>query len=153
VRGWNFDGGTVTPISAVNFSAYGTKKWGVNVACGDINGQGRDEILTGPGPDPWAGAYVRAWRYLAGNKTEPLSNASFFPYPNYKYGVVVSTGQVNDTGKDEILTMPGPGPTYESWARAWRFNGAEILLESNVDHRAFDSWMKYGGKISGGNIK
>ena len=33
----------------LSFLAYGTLKFGVNVTCGDIDGDGFDEILTGAG--------------------------------------------------------------------------------------------------------
>jgi hypothetical protein len=212
VRGWNFDGGNnVTPISAVNFIAYGTKKWGANVACGDVDGDGFEEIITGSGPNAYFGPHVRGWNYDGGKDTQPLPGLSFmaystkyganvacgnfaldnreaiitgpgpdpmatshvrawryaladvapfqginfFPYPtsSYKYGAVVSAGQANIDLRDEILTMPGAGPTLYAYAKAWKFNGAQILPENNINGVAFPAWMKYGGKISGGRVK
>ena len=47
VRGFQLDG---APLPGLNFLAYGTSKYGVNVAAGDIDADGFDEVITGPGP-------------------------------------------------------------------------------------------------------
>jgi len=47
VRGFEIDG---TPLPGLSFLAYGTNKYGVNVAAGDLDGDGFDEIITGAGP-------------------------------------------------------------------------------------------------------
>lgn len=150
VRGWNYDArGRILAMSGVSFMAYASRM-GVNVAAGNINGDGRDEIITGPGPGSWNGAHVRGWRY-ANKQTTFMEGVSFIAYPS-TYGVVVSAGQANSSGRDEILTMPGPGPFLEAWARAWEFDGTYIFPEYNINERAYDQWMKYGGKIAGGNL-
>src|SRR3990170_1971886 len=63
VRGWNVDGGAAAAIPAVSFMAYGTNRWGVVVACGDLDGDGIDEILTAPGPSAQFGADVLGWNF------------------------------------------------------------------------------------------
>jgi hypothetical protein len=86
---------------------------GVNVAAGDVNGDGKAEVVTGPAVA--GGPNVRV--FTAGGGL--LS--SFFAYdPNYAGGVTVAAGDVNGDGRAEIVTGPGDGPG--TLARV--FNGA-----------------------------
>jgi hypothetical protein len=43
------------------FYAYAVQAWGANVGCGDLDGDGFDEIVTVPGPDPDEPALVLTW--------------------------------------------------------------------------------------------
>jgi hypothetical protein len=43
--------------------AYGTNKYGVNVACGDIDNDGNDEILTTPGPLATNPPWPKSWNH------------------------------------------------------------------------------------------
>jgi len=173
VRGWNADGGTVTAIPAVSFLAYGTNKFGVNVACGDIDGDGMAEILTGPGPgvvfgpidgDGMAeiltgpgpgvvfGPQVRGWNYDGATVT-PVSGVNFFAYSGVLFGAQVSAADVDGDGMDEILTMPGPGPAQPALVRAWNVDGGAATLISTIDFDAYgDLGLTRGGKIAGGNF-
>jgi len=77
-------------------------KGGVDVATGDIDGDGIDEIITGAGPG--GGPHVRI--FLANG--EP--RGSFFAYPlGFRGGVRVATGDIDGDGIDEIITGAGPG--------------------------------------------
>ena len=136
VRGWNYDGGTLTPVQWINYFAYHSKHYGVQVGAGDISSSARDEIITGPGPGPMLGTNVRAFSCEAG-KTEMIAEVNFMAYPEYKYGVVVAAGDLNGEGKEEIIT--GPGPAWENFThvRGWLFDGATVTPSTIVDFRAF----------------
>jgi lipoprotein-anchoring transpeptidase ErfK/SrfK len=76
-------------------------KGGVNVAGGDINNDGRDEILAaanfGGGPQ------VRAFSVNG----ESL-DANFFAYDqSFRNGVNISASDINNDGTDEVITSPG----------------------------------------------
>ena len=75
---------------------------GINVAAGDINGDGKDEIITGT--KEGATPHVRIFN------DEGRVQLQFFAY-NQKFfgGVNVVAGDVNGDGKDEIITGAGPG--------------------------------------------
>lgn len=74
---------------------------GVNVAAGDIDGDGTDEIITGAGFG--GGPHVRAFN-LAGVKV-----AGLFAYDkDFRGGVDVASGDVTGDTKDEIITSAGP---------------------------------------------
>lgn len=76
-------------------------KGGVDVAAGDIDGDGVDEIITGTGPN--SGSHVRIF------KPNGDVVSAFFAYPGYSTGVNVAAGDVDGDGVDEIITGTGPG--------------------------------------------
>ncbi|MBI4353080.1 MAG: VCBS repeat-containing protein, partial [Candidatus Omnitrophica bacterium] len=76
---------------------------GVFVGAGDINGDGRADILTGAGAG--GGPHVRA--FDAVNLSELYS---FYAYdPAFSGGVHVAGGDVNGDGRADIVTGAGPG--------------------------------------------
>lgn len=87
VRGFEPDG---TPLPGLSCFAYGTLKYGVNVAAGDLDGDGRDEIIVAPGPDPAAGSPVKAYRYSAGEAEALFSLEAFDGLPR---GATVAAGR------------------------------------------------------------
>jgi len=97
-----------------SFFAYATSfTGGVNVATGDIDGNGRFDIVTGAGPG--GGPHVKAFHVLlpGGNAPPPLlveEEVSFFAYaPAFTGGVTVATGVIDGTGFADIITGAGPG--------------------------------------------
>ncbi len=95
-----FDG--VTGSEIFSFFAYApNQSGGVFVAGGDVNGDGRADILTGPGG---ATSQVKAFSGLLGGEI-----ISFFAYaPAFAGGVRVAAGDLDGDGRAEILTVPGP---------------------------------------------
>jgi hypothetical protein len=76
------------------FEAYPANEYrfGENVAARDLDGDGIAEIITGLGPSPFHGSWVRVF---SGNGT-PLSDG-FLAFPEaMKFGVKVSTGNVGE---------------------------------------------------------
>ena len=77
---------------------------GLFVAAGDVDGDGRAEVITGAGPG--AGPHVRVWNLRSG----VTEMAGFDAYdPRFSGGVSVATGDINGDGRAEIVTGPGPG--------------------------------------------
>jgi len=151
VRGWNVDGGTATSINRVSYFAYGTPKWGVNVACGDIDGDGFDEIITGAGPGAVYGPHVRAWNY-DGVAVTPIPGVSYYAYGTLKYGVNVTTGDVDGDGFDEIITGAGPGEVFSAHVRGWNYDGSALSAISPISFLAYTDNYRYGVRVGTGDL-
>ncbi len=71
---------------------------GVNMAVGDLNGDGKAEIIAASGPG--GGPHVRIF-----NKNGKMLSAGFFAYSTSdRSGVLVSTADIDQDGDDEIVT-------------------------------------------------
>jgi hypothetical protein len=120
VRTFRADG---TPVAG--FMAYAPNfTGGVSVALGDVDGDGDDEIITGPGPG--GGPHVRVFR-SDGTDT----GVGFMAYdPRFTGGVNVAAIDVDGDGVDEIVTVPaqGGGPHVRIWSGA-----GELLDEFMAD--------------------
>lgn len=75
---------------------------GVYVGCGDVDGDGTDEVMTGAGPG--GGPDVGVWR-LDGTKVD-----GFFAFDAaFRGGVRVAGGQLAGDGRAEVVAAAGPG--------------------------------------------
>jgi hypothetical protein len=135
VRGWRWSGTSASPIPGVSFLAYGTNKYGVNVACGDIDGDLIAEIVTGPGPGEMFDSQVRGWNY-DGAALTPMTDVNFNAYPGLPvgYGCVVACADVDNDRVAEILTLPGPDPSFPARVKTWNYDGNRLTL---VERRSF----------------
>ena len=82
---------------------------GVYVATGDLNGDGRAEVITGAGAG--GGPHVKIWSdsNRNGRVSDGLTD-SFYAYQwNFPGGVRVAAGDVNNNGKAEVITGAGFG--------------------------------------------
>jgi hypothetical protein len=111
-----FDGQTLAPIAS--FFAYDAGlRSGLFVACGDWDGDGRPDIVTGVGPG--GAPHVRVFGVTAGGAVSVL--AEFFPYdPGAVGGVRVAAADLDGDGRAEVVTGPGPGggPHVRAFRRA-----------------------------------
>jgi len=71
---------------------------GVNMAVGDLNGDGKAEIIAASGPG--GGPHIRIF-----NRHGKMLSAGFFAYEESdRSGVLVSTSDIDGDGSDEIVT-------------------------------------------------
>jgi hypothetical protein len=153
VRGWNVDGGTATAMPQVSFLAYGTNRFGVNVACGDVDGDGIDEIITGAGPGEIFHAHVRGWNFDGASAVESIAGLSWFAYDDLTYGARVGCGDVDGDLIDEILTCPGPGEENLAQIRGWNFDGDVLDLIDTINFPAYENDVVRGGNVTGGTFE
>jgi hypothetical protein len=149
VRGWsvNSSGSLSIPVS---YFAYGTKKFGVNVATANVDNDDFAEILTGAGPGYVFGPHVRGWNY-DDQQITTINGLSFFAYNTRHWGVNVSSGNMDDEPKDEIITGPGPGTIFGPHIRAFDFEGGSVTPVSGVNFFAYDT-RKFGANVAGGDL-
>ncbi len=111
---------------------------GVNVAVGDLDGDGSPDLTAGAGPG--GGPHVRVF-----NRDKAVM-AQFFAYDQrFRGGVYVAMGDVDGDGAQEIVTGPGfgGGPHVRVW-------NARAQVENQFF--AFEATKRGGARVSVGDI-
>ncbi|MFN7971746.1 MAG: Ig domain-containing protein [Acidobacteriota bacterium] len=147
VRGFQASG---SAMGKVNFFAYGTLRYGVNVAAGQIDADGYEEIVSGPGPGTVFGPHVRGWDF-DGTGIASIAKISFFAYGTLRYGVNVVLGDADGDGFEEILTGAGPGNVFASTVRGWNYDGTSIASIAKINFNAF-AYPGYGVNVATGDV-
>lgn len=116
-----------------NFFAYDPRfTCGVRVAAGDLNDNGRVDIVTGAGLG--GGPNVKVFR-----GTDLALLDSFFAYgQNFSGGVFVAVGDANGDGKMNIITGAGPG------------GGPNVAVFSGRDSTMLQSFFAFDPAFVGG---
>ena len=120
VRVLSLTGGAVTELVA--FDAFESAfTGGVNVACGDLDGDGRAEVVVGP-----EGGRAPDVRVFTVGAASALATAQFQAYePAFRGGVRVSAARFTGSGvvgAFNVATMPGAGRATD--LRLWQVAGA-----------------------------
>lgn len=89
---------------------------GVNVAVGDVDGDGTNEIITGPAYG--GGPHVR----IFDGRGQPKYGGFFAYGQNFRGGIFVTARDLDGDGKAEIIT--GAGPSGGPHVRVWDEEGA-----------------------------
>ncbi len=146
VRVWTVSGTTVT--LAAEFMAYDAAfMGGVFVGCGDVDGDGGAEIVTGA--DAGGGPHVRVWK-VAGSTAMELFG--FYAYdPAFMGGARVAVADVTGDGKADVVTGAGPG----GGPHVRVFDGAQLLAGNAVsvrDFYAYDPVFSGGVYVAAGDL-
>jgi len=117
---------------------------GINITGGDINGDGIEEVITGPGPG--GGPHVRAWNISSGNSREVMG---FMAYdPGFLGGVHVAAADLDGDGISEIATGAGAG----GGPHVQVFYVAAGTAEVVASFMAYDPGFRGGVGVAGGDL-
>jgi len=145
------------PINAATFKVYSKNgafmseytpfdaKYGLTISSGDIDGDWKDELIVGMGPDPKNPAVLKILKYNENGFTEMMTQTMYF---DSKYGINTATGDIDGDGIPEIITALGPGPNNNALVKIWKPNG-QTLMEID-SFMAFEG--SYGSNITAGDI-
>ena len=129
-RGWNYDGTGITVIAKINFFAYGTLKYGVEPATGELDRDGYYELLTAPGPGSVFGHQVRGFNY-DGTAVSSIGKVNFFASTS-QYGGTIAASDIDGDGYDEIATGQGAGATNPSTVYLFDYDGAAVTTAGSL---------------------
>ena len=130
-----FDGGSNALLQSF-FAFAGGFTGGVRVAAGDLNGDGRADIIVGAGPGS------SAVKVFHGQTLAVL--ASFFAYSGYTGGIFVGAGDFNGDGLVDIITGTETGNAHVKV-----FDG-----QTNATLRSFFAFPGFTGgvRVAGGDV-
>jgi hypothetical protein len=112
---------------------------GVDVAAGDVDGDGTDEIIVGPGPG--GGPHVIVY------DLDGVQIASFFAYdPAFRGGIRVASGDVDGDGNDEVITATRHGAPH---AMVFDVDPAVSVVGSFY---AYDPAFQNGFDVAAGDV-
>ena len=120
---------------------------GVNVATGDVNGDGKQDLVVGDGGGADAGTLASAGdvRVLNTNGTE-ITHLT--PYGTGWAGAVnVAVSDLDGDGKDEVITGAGPGGGPH--VKVYKWNGT--TLAEIASFFAYDAGFHGGVYVAGGD--
>ncbi|MGH2813310.1 MAG: PQQ-dependent sugar dehydrogenase [Actinomycetota bacterium] len=134
---------------------------GVRVAAGDVDGDGRDEVITGPGPG--GGPHVRVFDLTGNSLVERLG---FMAYDTaFLGGIFVTSENVTGTSRHEIITGAdqGGGPHVKIWSGSRTvdqfmayniaFRGGARVGTANVDGDGYRELITGAGPGGGPHVR
>jgi hypothetical protein len=129
-------------VRSWGFSAYAENyTGGVNVASGDVDGDGVDEIITGT--NPGSTTHVRVF------KQDGTPIGGFFAYDGYYTGVNVAAADLDNDGKAEIITGTGAGSSTH--VKAFRLDGSYYPMGDGWGFFAYPGYY-IGADVAAGDV-
>lgn len=121
------------PRIITEFLAYPeTFEGGAYVAAGDLDGDGRAEIITGAGAG--GGPQVRVF-----DRHGVWTGLAWFPFPeDFRGGVTVAAGNLNRDDTDEIVV--GQAKDAQAWVKVYDSDGQRIIST----FKAYPAEVQYG---------
>jgi len=125
--------------------AVGTTQYGAFVASGDVERDGFDEILAGPGPGPASAAWLRGYDY-DGVKVTAAPGFAATPFTSM-FGLVPGAGDLDGDRTDEAIAGAGASPTGTTGVKSYNYSGSALLPD--VSFIAYPGFA-YGVTVAAG---
>ena len=125
-----------------NFSPYKNFSGGITVSTLDTDGDGRDEIITGP---EFGAPHIQYFG-LENGKVKQLHGGFYAFDPNTRGGVSVAGGDYDGDGADEIIVGSGEG--VEPLIRVFNKHGTRIIKE----FRPYAKQVRGGTMVASGDV-
>jgi hypothetical protein len=131
--------------TGVEFIAHGYG-YGVNIAAGDINKDGVDEIITAPGPGADNPAEIRIYDKNGNELTNLRITAG-----QYKYGANVAAGDFNGDGYNEVVVGAGEGEENPADVKVYAYDSvSQVMVDSGISLAAYSTG--YGVRVAAGDM-
>ncbi|MFP6626443.1 MAG: hypothetical protein VCA74_05205, partial [Deltaproteobacteria bacterium] len=147
VRIFDFDTGVGGANLRISFDAYSQNVAGVNLAVGDLDGDGRWEIVTAPVVGK---PLIRAWNsdgtpfQVCDGDPETCSALEIWAFDqSYEGGVKVAVADVDADGRNEIIVAPASSG-IEATIKAFEMDGSEVS--------GWNTFMPFGPGNQGGTV-
>lgn len=144
--------GVVTVFSAngasliASTTPYPGFRGGVYVAAGDVDGDGKDEVITAPGQG--GGPHVRVLKLVGtvGQRSLDPKPGFYGTDQNFTGGLTVASGDVDGDGKSEIVVGNGPGG--QSIVTVWDYNPeTNVATHNSQSVPEFLAYPGFGGGV------
>ncbi len=127
--------------------SFGSLEVGATISFGDVDYDGHDEAIIGPGPNggPHIQVYDIGTKAVTGvNQGATLKPIQLYPFsPSSRSGVAVTAGDIDPDGKDEI-GVAQLDKHEEGWAKLYRYNNTRTVISQ---FRAFARYSNTGASI------
>ena len=119
---------------------------GVFVAVGDINGDGKKELITAAGPG--GGPHVRTFDLV--NRALVAGDGFFAADPSYSGGLTVASADTNNDGTDEIIV--GHATNDQPIVSVWNLNTTSHLSTMHAEFLAYGPDFHGGVNVAAGDL-
>lgn len=125
----------------LQFFAYNKNfRGGILVASGDVNGDGKDEIITGTGPG--GGPQVRIF-----NEKGSVIWQTFAFHKNFRGGISVASGDIDGDDKDDLIVSQLS--QEQAWVKAYAVNEQKTI---HANFLAFPAGFKGGAHVAAADV-